>query len=276
MIAGIITQKLKKMVEDANAPTISSKYEALTALFRYAALWVDGGMLDAFKCVATSPGGSGLMQLHIVPLLSTLLDEKSPNSLKRAAILASPHVPWWQFENGKELIQLWAKASSAVPYTDDIGRSVVDALLQIAHSKSPTIPDGMWSWLDKRPNLPPICSGRRLGSSQAVVEMVRGLKDTKTFTSYLLLVWSEWDFLELDGFKEMCSILEDFGGEELYHHRKDLLDRLGHVRTELKRGLRHFQHYKPGLTEDNFRDGQGQYMRLEEILLEANKKATAS
>ena len=62
--------------------------------------------------------------------------EKTPTPLKWAAILVSPHVPWWQFEDGERLVQLWADASSAVPYTDEVGQSVVDTLLQIASWKS--------------------------------------------------------------------------------------------------------------------------------------------
>jgi hypothetical protein len=260
---------------DTRSAVIRSKRKALTALFPYVVLRAKGGehkMFDMFLGVVRSSERSGLMWFYIEPLLSALLDEKAPVFSKRAAILASPHVPWWQFENGGRLIRLWAEASSAVPYTVDVGRSVVDTLLQIACWKSPTIPAGMWSWLNKRPNLPPICSGRYWGSSQAVVEMVRALNDVETLTSYLLLVWSEWDFLMPGGFDEMCvSIQEDFSGEEMGHHRRELLRRLGHVQRELELGL---GRYKPGLKEENLLLRRDQYRRLEEVLLEVDKEAT--
>jgi len=279
-VSGLITRKLGEMAEDLDTRStiIRSKRKALTALFPYAVFRVKEGeheMFDVFLRVVRSSERSGLMWFYIEPLLSALLDEKTPVFSKWAAIMASPHVPWWQFENGGRLIQLWAEASSAVPYTNDIGQSVIDTLLQIASWKSPTIPAGTWSWLNMRPGLPPICSGRYWGSKEAVVKMVRALKDTETLTSYLLLVWSECDFLMPKGFDEMCALIqEDFGGEGMDHHRKDLLHRLGYVRGELERGLWHIQQYKPGLKEENLRLRRDQYRRLEEILLEVDKEAT--
>jgi len=268
------------MIEDAGtcSTMIRSRRKALTALFPYVVLRAKEGdheMLDVFLHAIRSSERSGLMWFYIEPLLSALLGETAPFSSKWAAIMASPHVPWWQFENSGQLIQLWAEASSTVPYTEEVGQSVVDTLLQIASWKSPTIPAGMWSWLNKRPSLPPVCSGRYWGSREAVVKMVRALKDIETLTSYLLLVWSEWDFLMPKGFDETCTLVqEDFSGEEMDRHRKDLLHRLGYVRGELERGLGHIRQYKPELKEENLRLRRDQYRRLEEILLELDKEAT--
>jgi len=266
------------MVEatDMRSTTIRSKRKALTALLPYVVLQVKEGeheMFDVFLRVIRSSERIGLMWFHMEPLLSALLDEKTPAVLKRVVILTSPYIPWWQFENGGQLIQLWEEASSAIPYTNDVGQSVVDTLLQIAYLGSPTIPASMWLRLNMRPDLPPICWGRYWGSDRPVFEMVRALKDIKTLTSYLLLVWSEWDFLIC--FDEMCaSIREDFSGEEMGNHRKDLLRRLGDVQKELERGLGHIQQYKPELKEGNLRRRRDQYRRLEEILLEVDKETT--
>ena len=150
-------------------------------------------MFDALLRLARVWERSGLMWPHIEPFLSTLLDEESPVSSKRAAILISPHIPWWRPENRGRLIQLLTDAASGVPYTDVIGQSIVDTLLQVACWESPPIPASMWLWLNRRPNLPPACSGRYWGSKLAVVRMVRALEDPEILTSYLLAVWSEWD-----------------------------------------------------------------------------------
>jgi len=279
MVSWLITQKLGEMVKDADTRSIMihSKRKALTALFPYVVLRVKEGdyeMFKAFLRVVRSSGRSGLMWFYIEPLLSALLDEKTPTPLKWAAILVSPHVPWWQFEDGERLIRLWADASSAVPYMDEVGQSVVDTLLQIASWKSPTIPAGMWSWLNMRPSLPPLCSGRYWGSREAVVKMVRALNDIETLKSYLLLVWSEWDFLMPRGFDEMCtSIQEDFRGEEMNRHREDLLRRLGDIRVELGRGLEYFQRDKPELKKESLGLRQDQYEKLKEILLEVGGEA---
>ena len=289
MVTWLITQRLGEMVEDVGtcSTMIHSKRKALTALFPYVVLRVKDGkreMFDAFLRVVRSSRRSGLMWFYIEPLLSALLDEKTPTPPKWAAILVSPHVPWWQFEDGGRLIQLLADASSAFEYTDassaieyadDVGQSVVDTLLQVASWKLPAISAGMWSWLNMRPSLPPVCSGRYWGSRETVVKMVRALEDIETLTSYLLLVWSEWDFLMPRGFDEMCTLVqEDFSGEEMVRHRKDLLHCLGYVRGELERGLGHIQQYKPELKEENLCLRRDQYRRLEEILLEVDKGAT--
>jgi hypothetical protein len=123
------------------------------------------------------------------------LNEESPVSIKQAFILMSPHLPWvWKMGGHEDWVQQWAAAASAVPYTDEIGQSVVDTLLHIASNTSlqPHIPIDMWSWLRKSPSLPPICAGRYWGSFSHVIKIVQGLGDIETLTAYLHLIWSEW------------------------------------------------------------------------------------
>lgn len=219
---------------------IRSKRKALTALFPHVVFREKEGLheiFDALLHAARASGRSGLMWFYIEPFISALLDEKAPASSKRAAILISPHIPWWQLENGGQSIRLWAEAASIITYTDDVSQSIVDALLQIACWNSPSVPASMWSWLNRCPTLPPACSGRYWGSRQAVCKVIRALEDIETLTSYLLLVWSEWDSLMPRGFNEMCaSIREDFSGKEMGYHRKRLLPRLVHVLRELELG----------------------------------------
>ena len=68
----------------------------------------------------------------------------------------------------------------------------------------------MWSWLNKHPFLSPTCVG---GSQQDVVQGVQRLGKIETLTSYLLFVWSEYNYLYQDGLGEMCTVIrKDFSG----------------------------------------------------------------
>ena len=284
------------MIEAANPDQIYSMRKALTVLFPYIAQQEHSGqhaMIEAFLCVARVSGQSGFMWHWVRLPYITMLNEGSPISLKQTAILTSPHLPWWNFLNDKQLIQLWAAATSGVPYTDEVGESVVDTLLQVASNGSlrPHIPAGMWLWLNKHPLLPPICVGRQLGSMLAVVQAVRALGDTGTLKSYLLLVWSEWDPVHSGGvhnysgnhvshqrsFHEMCaSIKEDFSGIRMRHHREDLLQHLNRVLGQLDLGLGHLQQHKPSLDGDSIQKMREQYGELKEVLLEVNRKVIDS
>ena len=73
------------------------------------------------------------------------------------------------------------------------------------------------------------------------------------------------------GFYEMqISILEDFGGIEMEHHRADLLQRLDHVIEQLDRGVESFKRRNPEFNEDYLQRTKHQYRYIREILLEAN------
>jgi len=288
-VSTLILEKLKSMIEATNPDPIYSMRKVLTVLFPYIAQQKQHKMLDVFLCVVRASGQSGFMWHWIRLPFITLLNEGSPVSLKQAAILASPYLPWWSFPNDEHLIQLWAAAASRVPYTDKVGQSVIDTLLQIASNGSlrPHIPVDMWSWLNNRPNLPPTCIGRLQGSIQVVVQAVRALGNMETLKSYLLLVWSEWDPIHLGGVRnysgqhcsyqkslpEMCtSIREDFKGNRMEKHREDLLQWLDHILGQLELGLSHLQKQKPNLNGESIKQMMKQYEELESVLLEVGGK----
>jgi hypothetical protein len=171
-------------------------------------------------------------------------------------------------------VQQWAAAASTVPYTDEIGQSIADTLLHIAHDTSlqPHIPIDMWSWLRKSPSLPPICAGRSYGSSHMLFRIVQGLGDIETLTAYLLLVWSEWQYQY--NIQEMCALIRnDFSGIRMGYHQKKLLQHLDHILGQLELGLEHLQQYSPGLSEGDIQKRQGQYRQLREALLEVDREA---
>ena len=279
-VSRLITQKLKTLVDDADPDAILSKSKALTALFLHAARQDQDGrrdILDTFLHVAMASATPwGFMWYRIKGSITTLLDEESPVSLRQAAILASPYLPWRDFRD-KQLVQLWAEATSTVPHTNRIIQSVTDTLLQISSNDSlrPHIPINMWSWLNKRLFLPPICSGRFWGLSRGVIQAVRELGDTETLTSYLILVWAEWEYLDDESLAEMCTLIQkDLGGIQMGHHRMDLLRHLDHVVGQLDLGSKYLQNHDPRINEGDIRRRKGQYVELKEVLAQVERGAT--
>ena len=262
-------------VEDRHL--IRSKHKAINALLPYAVLCERDGqpeMLDAFLHAA---GASKMLKFgwsRARQYASTVLSKSSP----RALALASPHVRWEFLTDRGDLVQQWAAATSMVPCTERVTQCVVDALLQIASQDGlfPHIPADTWSWLVKGPSLPPVCHGRDIGACQYLARAIRGFGDIEITKSYLLLIWSEWDYLASGGFDESCSsIREDFGGVGNGHHRAELTQRLDHILAQLDRGLEYLQQHNPNVGERDFRMMRDQYRKLMDILLETNIEAVA-
>ena len=206
--------------------------------------------------------------------VAALFDESSPRSLDRAITLISPYVPWHEYTG--IAVARWAVAVSAVPYSEEVGQSVVIALLRISSQLhlQPHTPVNVWAWLKERPPLLPVCQGRSDGSSDSVVRQVRGLRDIEILKSYLLLVWSEWDYLLPDGCLEMQALIrEDFGGVGMRCHRDDLIEHLDHVQEQLDRGVEYFQQHKPRILEHDIQQAKEQYEGLKNILVDVDKTA---
>ena len=257
------------MAEARDYPLLRSKRKAVGALLPYA-VWQerDGRpeMLIAILHAARASRMGWFMWHHVGRLVGAPLSNASPDTI----VLVSPHIPWDSLTDKESLVQRWVVAASTVEHTEEATRDVVDTLLQIASNSSPLqhITAEVWSQLTKRPSLPPICKGRCLGTDGHVVEAVRALKDVEILKSYYLLVWSEWDCLYNDGFCKMCiSILEDFSGIGMGHHRADLIQRLDHVLEQLDCGLEHFKQHNPQFGEDVLRIRKVQYQQLRETLL---------
>jgi hypothetical protein len=251
------------------------KRKAITSLFPYAVLQERDGqpeMLDTFLHAVRASRKGWFMQYCAKKITSTLLSKASP----RAIILASSHIPWHFSTDKGDLVQRWTAAASGVPYTEESAQNVVDTLLQIASDDklSPHITVDIWSWLTKRPSLPPICRGRSIGTHPRVIKAVRALKDIEILKSYFLLVWSEWDFIQFRGTNEICaSICKDFGGIGMGHHRADLIQRLDYVLGQLDRGLEHLTQHNPDLNRGVMWAMESDYGRIKKILLETNIEA---
>ena len=274
----MISRKLEVMIEAADPYLIHSRGTAITAFFPYVVWRESSGRyeaLDMFLCAARASKGYRFMQPWVEPFVAELFNEECSISIKRAAILASPHMPWVYFTYGECLVQLWAAAAWAIPCTDEIGQIVANTLLQIAACNYllPRIPSGVWLWVDKRPSLPPDCRERRGGSAQDVVRTVRALGSAGTLTPYLLLVWSEWDYI-FDLEETYASIREGLGGIWMGQHREDLLQHLDNILGQLDLGLEHLQRHKPDLEEGDIQRMKAEYGKIKEVLLGVDEEAT--
>ena len=254
---------------------IGSKHKGAIALFPYAVQRErcgEGGMIDAFFGVVRA---SKLGSFDIGPLVTALFDEGSPGYLNRVITLASPYALWNPQDSHSGMVTRWVAAVSVAPDTEEVGQSVVDALLQIAslNSLQPHIPVDVWALLKKRPSLPPVCLGRSRGTAECVVRRVREIGDLGILKSYLLLVWSEWDGIHPDGLVDMrASIRQDFGGVGMRGHRQDLIERLDHILGELDRRSGYLKHRELRIGEDP-QQVRRQYEGLKEVLLEVDEKA---
>ena len=230
-------------------------------------------MIGAFLDVVRA---SRLRTLPIRTPITRPFDAWSTDSLNRAITLESRQVLWYPVIFDNDMVARWAAAALMVPYTEDVGRNVVDGLLQIASLDplQPHIPVDVWALLKKRPPLPPVCMGRSRGTMDCVVRRVRELGDAEILKSYLILIWSEWNIISSEGFTSMCvSIREDFCGIGMRGHREGLVERLDHVLGQLDPGSEFLKQRRTWIDKDPQRT-RGQYQQLKEILLEMDMEAT--
>ena len=258
-----------------------SECKAISAFLPYVAWQERHGNHVTLDAISRIIGASEAPTWNRV--LPALFNRNSP----RTTLFASHHTDWpvltWGFKpltSGHErLVSEWAAAATAAPYTEEVGQSVVNALLRIlsTYVLHPHIPIGMWAWLEKQPALPPKSLGRLEGSEGPAVHHVRTLGDIKILKSYLLLVWSEWVCPPTDGVSEMCtSIRSDFSGSGMRHHRGDLIKRLDDVLGEMDRGLGYLRQRKPWMHESLFYQAKERYRMLREVVLQVDRRGCKS
>jgi hypothetical protein len=268
------------MIEAADWNQILSKRKAISVLLPHAIHLGRGGqreMVDAILRAAMASNSEGFLWNRMARYINTLFDGPSPPPLDRSIALIFPHSPLYRASCDSGIVVKWATGVAELPYTDEVGRGVVDTLLQIAYSSGlrSQIPNETWGWMKRPPSLPPVCRGRRFGSSPYIVCHIRGLGDIEILKSYLLLVWSEWGGLDEGGLCEMrVSIREDFDGVGMGHHREDLIERLDYVLGRLDWGLGYFRQYESKVDEDGIRVRKEQYGELKEVLLEGDRGVT--
>ena len=278
-ISGFITQKIRSMVEDANPKLIRSKHKAISAVLPYSVFLEQGGRQAMLDAVLDAFRASNMYRPtwdHVQPYLRSLLSRPDNPSLHRVITLASPHIDWYSRLCDKSMVSRWVAATSAVPYTEAVGQSVVDTLFQIAmaHRLRPHIPVDSWTWLNKRPSLPPVCWEQQWGTNFAIIHQIRGLGDIEILKSYFLLVWTEWDYLNDDGLDEMeIAISKDFGGIGMWCHREDLIKRVDYILRQLEQGWEFLKLRNPRVSGYHVETAKGQYRGLKETLLWVDREA---
>jgi hypothetical protein len=267
-ISSLVTQRLEVLA--ANPVYRDLLYlvrKAIATLFPYATRLAQGGQPAMVNAISLNAQASVpiFKWRHIGAHITPVFDESSPPSLNQVIALVWPYARCYHDGlSTRNTVARWVRAASTVPYSEVVGRSVVDALLQISADDilRSQIPLNIWVWLKNRPSLPRVCQGRSLGSGKSTVSHIRGLGDVEILKSFLLLVWSQWDSLYTHGFAEMqTSIREDFGGIEKCGHRDDLIKHLDRVLGKLD--PRHYDQLR-----------KEQYGLLKNVLLEVDKRAT--
>ena len=275
-VSSLITKKLDDMVTAGDRDLIFSKRKAISTLFPYAiCLERDGehGMADAISRVAEASNSSKFIWHRIGHYISRLFEKPRSPSLNWVVALASPQVPWDGKLHNKDTITRWGAAVSAIPYTEEVGQCVVDALLRIAHVDSlrSGIPPHVWTWLKEVPSFSPPPEGYPEGSERDVFHHVRGLGDIEILKPYLLLIWSQLGFLEDSCFTEMqASIREDFNGIEAGRHRRDLMELLDQRLEDIEE-ISSAPDYGGGVGSG--RAELEQYRELKKVLVEVDREA---
>jgi len=241
----------------------------------------DASFFDAIVRLAGKQSNRNTLRKLLLPLgVSKMFTHASP----RAIIHVTPHLglATEPISATQDLISEWLAAVSVTPRTEEVARSVVITLLQIAVNGDLwlSIPADVWLWFNERPSLPPPSSGDIFWKSRrSIVRTVRGLNNTEILASYLIMIWSEWGRIPNDGYPEMrTSVREDFKGIGMGFHRAELIQRLDYVLGELdQRSGRfdvdnNFWHYK--VKGRHSPDMWDRYKELKRILHKADQEAT--
>jgi len=133
-------------------------------------------------------------------------------------------------------MQLWMETASAVPYTDDVGGSVVVGLLNMASSDRllSHIPLVAWNWLKKLPVLPPECGELLPEATESAVRGIHQFGGAKLTALYLHTIWSEEHKPRYDEIPVMSRLIrEELGEIGAAGYRTDLIRRLDHVLLRL-------------------------------------------
>ena len=241
-VSNIIIQKLEVMAVAGDSDLVISKRKAVSTLLPHAIFLEQNGqqrMIDAIFRAARTSGSSIFVWRHTTLYISRLFESRSPTSLNRVIALTSPYVPWDGTLNGTIAVARWAAAVSAIPYTEEVGQSVVDALFQIATISllRPRIPIEIWRWIKEHPSLPPVYHGEAKGGELTTLLLIHRLGDVELLKSYFILVWT--DRWTPDGAATGMEkfLREDFGGIEMENHRRDLIERLDYVLERLDQRL---------------------------------------
>ena len=259
--------------------------DAIRVLFWYAVHQERCGDTNLFDAILRLTGKQSNQNTLREPLWPSGMSKMLARASPRAIIHITPHLGLAEEQHSvaRGLTFEWLAAVSVAPRTEEVSRSVVITLLQIAASGDllPFIPADIWLWFNERPSLPPTYpADSRWKSDRRIVRTIRGLNDTGILTSYLIMVWSERENIYNDDYPEMrTSVREDFNGIGMGCHRAELIQRLDYVLGELDRRLARLDAEKY-LWRYEVEDREmpevkrEKYEELKRILQEADQEAT--
>ena len=269
----MVINSVISQIKDTNGPAL----KPLTCIFSYAVIAAEGGdtrLLDeVLLAVRRSSQGSSWVRRHISLLINGTLTGWSDVRL-RITLCALPYLEdaWFHAADKYPFILRWESAASHIKSTQETGQSVVEVLLRMAcaYQWRPHITTEAWKWLKRRPQLPPVCRARSLCCNDlGAISKVESLRDTEILKDYLIVVWSEWDWLAPWVCSYMCDVIRKrFRGERKRGHRDELRDRLVHIQKQLDLGLDHLRKQGSEMSVAYFRPTKEAYEALLETLSE--------
>ena len=218
--------------------------------------------------------GSSWVRRHIALSVYQMLSAWDSDVRIRTAVRALPKVEDAWFHNALKypFVAHWMSAASHLRYTSEIGQSVVEVLLRMAcaYQWRPHITGEAWRWLKRRPQLPPVCRARSLCCNDlGAISKVESFNDVEILRDYLIVVWSEWDWLAPWVCSYMCAVIRKrFGGERKKGHRDELRDRLLHIQKQLDLGMDHLRNQGSEMSADYLQPTKEAYRALLETLSE--------
>ena len=112
-------QKVEAMARAEKPDELRSKRNAVMALLPYAVWQERDGQLEMLDVFLRAAGASKTLDFgwyHVDRFADRLYIGASP----RAVVLASSYMSWRVLTKNPPLIQEWAKATSVVPYTEEV------------------------------------------------------------------------------------------------------------------------------------------------------------
>ncbi|KAF9781529.1 hypothetical protein BJ322DRAFT_1111457 [Thelephora terrestris] len=253
-----IIQRIRTMVEANDPAPILFKCKTISALVPHAVFLGRLGqqeMVDAISLAVKATTDGRFIWRCIWPYTATFFAEPNPPSVNLIVTLASPYMLWDKLQDGMAVAR-WADAASEVPYTEQVGQNVAEALLQIVaiDSLRPHIPLNTWALLNNNPPLPP---GLKIPRYSNHTSFLFG----RSGTTFSLAVKKEMEI----------SIREDFRGTNMECHRIDLIDRLEHILGQLDQGLDYFNWHHQMINEYHVLRAKREYGKLREVLREVHE-----
>ena len=227
-VSSLVTQKLEAMVEAADRRVLDSKWNAISTLFIY--LILEQGQQQRMANAISHALQVSVLWSFVQPYTPMLFCGPNTPPMDSLIIFLSPYIYWDGKYHSKGDVTRWAAAASTVPYTEEVGRDVVSALLQIAccDSLRPHIPIEIWTWMKKYSTLPPLYRGQAIIITSFTVRYIRGLGDIEIIKSFFIVAWSGENTIYDECYMKHL-LKEDFCGIGMWGHRKDLVERLDYV-----------------------------------------------